>query len=284
MLRKDQLKSHRAARSNDPDEIAKFNSLAEEWWNPRGKFKVVHAFNGCRVGYLKRHLADQLLNGAERGTAASADDARPLTGLKIVDVGCGAGIVSEPLAAAGAEVFAIDAAERNVMIGQAHAEETGVDITYAHATPEDLGAEHHGAYDAALSLEVVEHVADLGHFIDGVARLVRPGGVVVIGTLNRTPKSFALGIVGAEYVLRLLPRGTHAWRKFVKPDELKNQFARSGVRPTAIAGVTMNPITWAWSITNDTSVNYLQTFVKDAQTARGPSDQQPADVQADAAT
>jgi 2-polyprenyl-6-hydroxyphenyl methylase/3-demethylubiquinone-9 3-methyltransferase len=256
MLRKDTLKTRDpAAPTSDAAEIAKFNALAEEWWNPNGKFKVVHAFNAARVSYLIPHIASQL------GGPRDAD--RPLDGIRIADIGCGAGLVSEPLASAGAHVFAIDAAERNVAIARHHAAQSGVDtIAYETALPEQLGSDHTGAYDAVLSLEVVEHVAGVDAFLAALARLVRPGGIMVIGTLNRTAKSFAFGIVGAEYVLRLLPVGTHAWSKFVRPSELDTALGPHGFTREALAGVSMNPITWSWSIGNDTAVNYLATLRK----------------------
>lgn len=244
-----------ALKTASADEIERFNALAEEWWKPDGKFKVVHAFNAERVRYLTNHIAH--ITG--RGETPSS---KPLAGLKIADIGCGAGLVSEPIAAAGADVFAIDAAERNVAIARHHAIKTGVDISYVHALPEELDPSHRGAYDVVLSLEVVEHVADVGGFLRAIGQLVRPGGYLVVGTLNRTAKSFALGIVGAEYVLRLLPRGTHDWRKFVKPSELDGHLVEDGFQRTACIGVSMNPLSWVWTTSRDTSVNYLQTLQK----------------------
>ncbi len=265
MLYKDKLKpmdqrggggGAAVASTADANEVAKFNKLAEEWWRPDGQFKVVHAFNAARVDYLKRHIAESF--------ARDPDTTRPLAGLKIADIGCGAGLVSEPIAEAGAEVTGIDAAERNVEIARHHAAKTGVEISYRHALPSDL-ADKAGAFDAVMSLEVVEHVADLDRFLQEIGRLVRPGGILIIGTLNRTPKSFALGIVGAEYVLRLLPRGTHDWRKFVKPSELETKLAPHGFVAERLTGVVMNPLNWRWSLSSDASVNYLQTL------RRGPA-------------
>ncbi|MEO1708899.1 MAG: bifunctional 2-polyprenyl-6-hydroxyphenol methylase/3-demethylubiquinol 3-O-methyltransferase UbiG [Pseudomonadota bacterium] len=270
MLRKDELKPIRkpmrddaapgrsaglsARTTSDAAEVARFNELAEEWWRPDGKFKVVHAFNAARVTYLKSHLAD-LFPDRHLGSD-------PLAGLKVADIGCGAGLVSEPMAAAGADVFAIDAAERNIAIARHHAAQTGVAITYAHSLPEQLGAEHQGAYDVVMSLEVVEHVSDLQAFLSAIGGLVRPGGYLVIGTLNRTAKSFAFGIVGAEYILQLLPRGTHDWRKFVQPEELTDALKSEGFRDQTVAGVQMNPMTFRWSIGSDIKVNYLKTLAK----------------------
>ncbi len=257
MLLKDRLKSAPSGLTANPQEVEKFNALAEEWWKPDGKFKVVHAFNAARVGYLVKHLSPT------PGLGVRGEPQRlPLSGLRIVDVGCGAGLVSEPLARAGAEVLAIDAAERNIAIARHHAEASGVDVTYRHALPEDLDRSHDAKYDVVISLEVVEHVEDLAAFLAELARLVAPGGTLVIGTLNRTAKSYALGIIGAEYVLRLLPRGTHEWSKFVMPDEIDQSLRRHGLRRSSAVGVTMNPITWTWSITRDMSVNYLISFAK----------------------
>ncbi|MEL6872679.1 MAG: bifunctional 2-polyprenyl-6-hydroxyphenol methylase/3-demethylubiquinol 3-O-methyltransferase UbiG [Pseudomonadota bacterium] len=272
MLRKDRLNPSSPAKTSDTAEIDKFNALADEWWRPNGKFKVVHRFNACRVAYLIDELTSFASEVREdiSGSTTSDGASRPLGGLKIIDVGCGAGLVSEPLAAAGAEVFAIDAAQRNIDIAARHAHETGVEIRYENATPEQLGPEHTGAYDVAISLEVVEHVADLSAFLASVADLVRPGGRLIIGTLNRTPKSFALGIVGAEYVLQLLPRGTHDWRKFVKPSELAEHLAPKHFEETTRVGVSMNPISWAWSITTDDAVNYLVSFEKRAKIGQLP--------------
>lgn len=265
MLRKDTLKTTSPlSETASASEIAKFNALAEEWWNPAGKFKVVHAFNTARVNYLIPHLASAGL----RVSSGHAEELTPvgglpLAGLRVADVGCGAGLVSEQLARAGAEVFAIDAAERNIAIARHHAHEHGVSgIRYEASLPEHLGDEHAAAYDTVLTLEVVEHVADLRKFLAATARLVRPGGILIVGTLNRTAKSFALGIVGAEYVLRLLPVGTHAWDKFVKPTELDDCLTPQGLSRDALAGVSMNPITWKWSIGRDSDVNYLATFRK----------------------
>lgn len=248
MLRKDQLKS--VARSTaDPAEIARFQKLAEEWWKPDGAFKVVHTFNAARVAHLAKRLP------ALMGRDATQE--APLTGLCILDVGCGGGLVSEPISRLGGDVLAIDAAERNVRIAEQHARATGASVRYLHALPEDLG-EQAGQFDIVMSLEVVEHVADVATFLSAIGRLVRPGGVLVIGTLNRTPASFAKAIIGAEYVMRWLPRGTHDWRKFVTPRELDMHLSRHGFEVIENCGVELNPLRMTWHVTRNTSATYLQ--------------------------
>jgi 2-polyprenyl-6-hydroxyphenyl methylase/3-demethylubiquinone-9 3-methyltransferase len=247
VLRKDELKA--AKPTADAEEIERFNRLADEWWKPDGAFKVVHAFNDARIGYLSQQLP------AFSGRCPLRD--KPLAGLKLLDAGCGAGLVSEPMARLGADVTGIDASERNVMVARQHADRAGLAIDYRHALPEDLASED-GGYDIVLSLEVVEHVADVKGFLEAIGRLVKPGGTLVIGTLNRTPQSYLKAILGAEYVLRWLPRGTHDWRKFVAPGELDGHLTPLGFRTVDCRGVALSPLTFRWSINADTSVNYMQ--------------------------
>ncbi|MBN9085719.1 MAG: bifunctional 2-polyprenyl-6-hydroxyphenol methylase/3-demethylubiquinol 3-O-methyltransferase UbiG [Reyranella sp.] len=242
MLGKDVRKAARPGTA-DAAEVARFDALAEEWWRPDGAFKVVHAFNRVRVAHLVERLPVLLR--------------RPLADLRVIDVGCGAGLVSEPLSRTGAAVIGIDAAERNVLVAERHARSTGAAVEYRHALPEEL-ADRSGAFDVVLSLEVVEHVGDLPAFLDALARLVAPGGVLVIGTLNRTFRSFVKAIVGAEYVLRWLPTGTHDWRKFVTPQELDVGLRRHGFTVLERCGVAFNPMTRRWAISGDDSATYLQ--------------------------
>ena len=249
MLRKDEMKAMKPTA--DAAEVARFNALADEWWKPGGAFKVVHQFNAARIGYLSQQLP------ALAGRCPVRE--RPLSGLRLLDAGCGAGLVSEPMARLGADVTGIDASERNVMVARHHAEQAGAAVSYQHALPEDLVAEGE-AFDIVLSLEVVEHVADVGAFLHAVGRLVKPGGVMVIGTLNRTPQSYVKAIVGAEYVLRWLPRGTHDWAKFVRPDEVAGHLGPLGFGVVETKGVTLNPLTFRWSVNDDTSVNYLKVL------------------------
>lgn len=255
MLRKDIIRPARVAQGTaDPAEIARFDALADEWWKPDGKFKVVHGFNAARVGLIKAVLTT---------LAVSIDADKPLTGLHVADIGCGVGIVPEPLTRAGARVTAIDASAQNIAIATRHASQSGLDIDYRCALPEDLAAEA-GHFDAVLSLEVVEHVADVGLFLDATSALVRPGGLLIIGTINRTPRAWALAIVAAERVLGWLPRGTHDWNKFVRPQETAAHLARHGFRQRALHGVVLDPLTWRWRASRDTAVNYLQVFTRAA--------------------
>lgn len=253
MLRKDELKPVRATA--DAAEVARFDALAEEWWKPNGAFKVVHAFNTARTAYLSQQLP--ALSGR------CPIRAQPLGGLRLLDAGCGAGLVSEPMAQLGAEVTGIDASERNVMVARRHAEQAGISIAYMHALPEDLSTEER-TFDIVLSLEVVEHVADVGSFLQAVGRLVKPGGLLVIGTLNRTPQSYVKAIVGAEYVLGWLPRGTHDWSKFVRPDEVAGHVARLGFETVEVKGVMLNPLSFRWRVGDDLSVNYLHVLRRSA--------------------
>jgi 2-polyprenyl-6-hydroxyphenyl methylase/3-demethylubiquinone-9 3-methyltransferase len=250
MLRKDVRKgSTTAAGTADPAEIARFDALAEEWWKPDGAFKVIHGFNQARVAHLSERLP-ALLRRDPRA-------ASPLSGVKIIDVGCGAGLVTEPISGLGAAVVGIDASERNVMVAERHARASGASVRYRHALPEDY-ADQAGTFDVVMSLEVVEHVADLPAFLAALARLVTPGGILVIGTLNRTVRSFVKAIVGAEYILHWLPRGTHDWRKFVTPEELDRSLRRHGFRVAESCGVALDLASMRWRISPDHSATYLQ--------------------------
>ncbi len=237
----------------DPVEIEKFRRMAEEWWDPRGKFRPLHRFNPVRLGFLKERLCRHF------GRDPKAD--RPLDGLRLLDIGCGGGLVAEPLTRLGAEVVGIDATARNVEVARVHAAEGGLTIDYRHAAAEDL-AEAGESFDAVLALEIVEHVASLDAFVAASARMVRPGGLMVVATLNRTLKAFALAIVGAEYVLGWLPRGTHDWKRFVRPSELEAAMRASGLALAETAGVAFNPILDRWSLGSDLDVNYLAVATK----------------------
>ena len=241
-----------AARSGggsvDHAEIAKFEAMADAWWDPTGKFKPLHRLNPVRVRFIRDRLAARL--------GRNPEEAEPLRGLSILDIGCGGGLLAEPLARLGAEVTGIDAAERNIAIARRHAESVGVGVTYLPCAAEDLAAQ--GAqFDAVLAMEVVEHVADLDTFFRAGSSLLKPDGTMFVATLNRTVKSFAFAIVGAEYVLRWLPRGTHDWRRFLRPSELARQLRSHDLDIKELAGVSYDPIGDSFSVSRDCGVNYM---------------------------
>jgi 2-polyprenyl-6-hydroxyphenyl methylase/3-demethylubiquinone-9 3-methyltransferase len=232
----------------DADEVARFSAMADEWWDPTGKFRPLHKFNPIRLGYIR----DRLCAHFDRDPRSLT----PLDGLTLLDVGCGGGLLSEPLARMGAIVTGIDASEKNIGTARAHAARSDVEIDYRCSTAEDLMAAGE-TFDIVLSLEVVEHVADVDLFLDSCAALVRDGGAMILATLNRTPKAFMFGIVGAEYVMRWLPRGTHDWKKFVRPSELSRGLRRNGVDVSDISGLSFNPLSDEWRVSGDVSVNYI---------------------------
>jgi 2-polyprenyl-6-hydroxyphenyl methylase/3-demethylubiquinone-9 3-methyltransferase len=232
----------------DDAELARFAALAAEWWDPKGKFRPLHQIGPVRIGFIRDRLVEHF--GLE------ARSLKPLAGLRLLDIGCGGGLVSEPLARLGARVTGIEPKEANIRAAMAHAEPQGLGIDYRVATVEDLAAAGE-AFDAVVCLEVVEHVPDVRAFVGTCAALVRPGGVMVLSTINRTLKSFALAIVGAEYVLRWLPVGTHQWSRFVTPEELRGHVEAAGMTMGRIEGMVYNPLTDRWSLAGDTDVNYL---------------------------
>ncbi len=229
----------------DDADLAKYDRLGAEWWNPGGPMQALHKFNPVRVGYIR----DLLAGGATAGE-------RPLEGCRILDVGSGGGILCESLARLGAAMVGIDPAPNNIAVAVRHAADGGLSIDYRCTTVETL-AKAGERFDAVLVMEVVEHVRDVAGFLRDAAACVRPGGLMVGATLNRTLKSYALAIVGAEYVLGWLPRGTHDWRQFVTPAEFKAHLARAGLRGAGEAGVTYNPLTARWSLSRDLGVNYM---------------------------
>lgn len=239
----------------DARELEKFERMAAEWWNPEGKFKPLHKFNPVRLTFLR----DTLCAHFGRDAAAEA----PLAGLRILDIGCGGGLLCEPLTRLGAEVVGADASATNIEVARLHADKSGLAIDYRATTAEDLSAAGE-TFDAVLAMEIVEHVADVAAFVSACAGMVRPGGMTVFATINRTMKAFALAIVGAEYVLRWLPRGTHDYEKLVKPAELRDAFVVSGLVPAPPVGVTFNPLRDEWGLSRDTDVNYMITAVKPA--------------------
>ena len=232
----------------DPKDVAKFSAIADEWWDPEGKFKPLHQFNPIRLQFIRDRLCDHF----DRDPLSM----HPLKGLSVLDVGCGGGLIAEPLARMGAKVTGIDASEKNTVTAQVHAAESGLNIDYKATTVEELAAVGE-IFDAVISLEVVEHVANFELFIKGCADLMGINSAIIIATLNRTPKSFAFGIVGAEYIMRWLPRGTHNWKKFIRPSELTSALRRNRVVTEEIAGLSFNPFTNKWRVNDDVSVNYV---------------------------
>ena len=241
-------------RTVDGGEIAKFAAMAEEWWDPDGKFRPLHRLNPVRLEFLRDRIADRF------GRDIRADS--PFAGLAVLDVGCGGGLLCEPMARLGARMTGIDAGGENIAIARAHAEGMGLSIDYRPAAAGDLAAAGE-TFDVVLNMEVVEHVADRDAFLGDCARLVRPGGLMVLATLNRTPKAYLLAIVGAEYVLRWLPRGTHEWRRFVRPSEMAASLRRGGMTMTALTGVAYDPLQDRWRLApHDLDVNYMAVATK----------------------
>jgi 2-polyprenyl-6-hydroxyphenyl methylase/3-demethylubiquinone-9 3-methyltransferase len=238
----------------DPSEVAKFEAMAAEWWNPNGKFKPLHMLNPCRLDYITAQIA------AEFGRDLTTDN--PFAGLRILDIGCGGGLLSEPMARLGATVVGADAAAGNIPVAQVHADGQGLQIDYRHTTAEDIASTGE-RFDVVLNMEVVEHVADPLAYLTACHDLLVSGGLMLCSTLNRNAKSYAMAIIGAEHVMRWLPKGTHDWKKFVTPDELYALIQSAGLEPVDRKGFVFNPILWSWSLSSrDLSVNYVTASVK----------------------
>jgi 2-polyprenyl-6-hydroxyphenyl methylase/3-demethylubiquinone-9 3-methyltransferase len=238
-----------ASSSVDPADVARFEAIGWDWWDPAGSMRGLHEINPLRIAWLRDLIATRLK------TPARVDEP-PLTGVSILDIGCGAGLLAEPLARLGGEVTGLDPAPGNIEVARQHAAETGASLSYRAATVEHL-AEEGASFDVVLAMEVVEHVRDMPSFVRKACGLVRPGGLFAASTLNRTFKSFALAIIGAEYVLRWLPQGTHRWEQFVTPEELSGAFRSAGLKETARTGIVYDPLRAAWRISRDTGVNYM---------------------------
>jgi len=242
--------------SIDPAEVERFSRIAAEWWDPKGKFAPLHKFNPVRLGFIR----EQALSRFGRDAAARA----PFEGLRLLDIGCGGGLLSEPMARMGFSVTAVDASERNIGTASTHAAEQGLSIDFRCSTAEQLLAEGAGPFDVILNMEVIEHVADPGEFLRTTSRLLAPGGLMVVATLNRTLKALALAKIGAEYVLRWVPAGTHDWRRFLTPDELRDFLKDEPVTTHGPYGAAYRPLTGQWVRTLDCDINYMVTVTRDA--------------------
>ncbi|MFV2001451.1 MAG: bifunctional 2-polyprenyl-6-hydroxyphenol methylase/3-demethylubiquinol 3-O-methyltransferase UbiG [Paracoccaceae bacterium] len=245
-----------AASTVDAAEVAKFEAMASQWWDPNGKFKPLHMLNPCRLDYINAQISVEF----GRDLAKPA----PFRDLRILDIGCGGGLLCEPIARLGATVVGADAAAGNIPVAQLHAEQSGLSIDYRYTTAEALAGAGE-QFDVVLNMEVVEHVADPPGFLSACQKLLKPGGLMVCSTINRNAKSFAVAIVGVELVMRWLPRGTHDWRRFITPDELFEQLENAGLNPVDRKGFVFNPFNWTWSQSpRDLSVNYVTTSLKPA--------------------
>ena len=248
--------SNVATNTVDPSEIAKFEAMAAEWWDLEGKFKPLHMLNPCRLDYISSQIAAEYwrdLNGPA-----------PFDDLRILDIGCGGGLLCEPMARLGATIVGVDAAAGNIPVAQVHAEQSGLDIDYRFGTAEAMAADGE-QFDVVLNMEVVEHVADPLGFLTACQQLLKPNGLHICSTLNRNPKSYAMAIIGAEHIMRWLPKGTHDWSKFITPDELFDLMRNAGLDPVDRKGFQFNPIMWSWRISDrDLSVNYVTTSLKSA--------------------
>ncbi|WP_029032785.1 bifunctional 2-polyprenyl-6-hydroxyphenol methylase/3-demethylubiquinol 3-O-methyltransferase UbiG [Salinarimonas rosea] len=236
------------AAAVDPQEVARFEKIARTWWDPKGPMRTLHKFNPVRLAYIRDHVAAHF--------GRDPKDGAPLDGLTLLDVGCGGGLLTEPLARLGAQARGLDPAPTNVEVARLHAERAGVAVSYEQETVEAVVARGE-RFDVVISMEVVEHVPDPDAFVRTCARAVAPGGLLFMATLNRTLKAWGLAIVGAEYVLRWLPKGTHEWDKFVTPAELEASMRAGGLAVREVTGVTYNPLQDAWGLSRDTAVNYM---------------------------
>ncbi len=232
-------------------EIEKFSKIAQEWWDPNGKFKPLHKFNPARILYIKENIIKSL----------NLDQKKPpLKNIKILDIGCGGGLLSEPMSRLGAEVTGIDASKKNISVAKLHAKKNNLNIKYVCSSPEKLKTSK--KFDVILNMEIVEHVDDVNFFLKSCSRLLKKNGIMFVATLNKTFKSYIFAIVGAEYILRWLPIGTHEWEKFITPERLINIQKKNKLKLDRIDGMTFNLITDKWNVSNDKSVNYIAKFIK----------------------
>ncbi len=239
--------------SIDPGEVAKFSAMAAEWWDPAGKFAPLHKFNPVRLEFIRAEACGHF--------GRDARSLRPFEGLSLLDIGCGGGLLSEPMARLGFTVTGADASEKNIGTARAHAAQSGVMVNYRAASAERL-VEESLSFDVVLNMEVVEHVADVGAYLGACARLVKPGGISVVATMNKTLKSLALAKIGAEYVLGWLPRGTHDWNRFIPPTELRAKLEEAGLSALKMQGVSFDPLNWDWKLSSNVDVNYMVVAAK----------------------
>ena len=232
-------------------EIEKFSKMAAEWWDPEGKFKPLHKFNPIRISYIKQNIIN---------TLGIKNENKPLEKIKILDIGCGGGLLSEPMSRLGAEVVGIDASEKNISVAKLHAMKNKLNIKYLCASPETLKTNL--KFDVILNMEIIEHVENIDLFLESCSKLLNKGGIMFVATINKTLKSYLFAIVGAEYILRWLPIGTHEWEKFVKPDDLEKILQKFDVKLEVFNGMKFNIIKDQWNISNDKSVNYIGKFIK----------------------
>ena len=236
----------------DKKEIEKFSRLAQDWWNPNGKFKPLHLFNPARVKFIKEKLISHF--------KLNLNTRKPLRGLKILDIGCGGGLLCEPLKKLGADITGIDASINNIKVAKLHARKMKLNIKYIHSSPEKLNLEN--KFDIVLNMEVVEHVSDVDLFLKKSSKLIKKNGIMFIATINKNLKSYIFGIVGAEYILRWLPIGTHDWEKFLKPQDLENMMNSNNFTNDQVVGMKFDLLSNKWSKSHDISVNYISTFLK----------------------
>jgi len=246
--------------SVDPAEMASFSRMAEDWWNPTGMFRPLHEMNGARLEFIKNAVCEHFHR--------DPDVELPLKGLRILDIGCGGGLLCEPITRLGAQVTGVDALERNLKTAKTHAEQVGLEIDYRHGTIEQMvdtvgQKEGESLFDVVLNMEVIEHVANPPEFMTDCGAMIRDGGLMICSTINRTMKAFAFAIVGAEYLLRWLPRGTHQFEKLVKPAEMQRWLRDAGLSPQPSVGMSLNPITRNWKFSDDLSINYVTVSTRD---------------------
>ena len=237
--------------SVNSQEIQKFSKIAEEWWNPNGKFKPLHKFNPIRISYIKEDIIKTFKINQKK---------TPLKNIKILDIGCGGGLLSEPMCRLGADITAIDASKKNIGVAKLHAKKNKLKIKYICASPEKLKIDN--KFDVILNMEIIEHVEDVNFFLSSCSKLLKKNGIMFVATLNKTLKSYAFAIVGAEYILRWLPIGTHEWEKFIKPNELISMQKKNNLKLDRIDGMKFNLISDKWKLSNDKSVNYIAKFIK----------------------